>query len=108
MPHYIRQVEGPLVDAINTILDRHYAGGNIQETYTEFRELYLANEREGYHCEVAEFGEREHGHKSMIESWFPVYCNMPWSDGSESEGRAMVAKLEADNPGTRYALEWEY
>ena len=135
MPYSIKQTAGPVVDAIKAITAAYwtafYALNEVENnmfksertymhpelartTFNALRDLYMKTQPDG--TDVRDYDTRNaclpakgramDAHY-MISIWFPMYINMPWSDGSEWEGQQKVAELEAET-GHSYSLEHEY
>ncbi len=115
MPYWVAQKQGPLVNEINAITtvflvsDRSVA---IQRAaYDALLAIYYRERGNG--CKPQTFDERTAGHDPIDESymitiWFPLYANMPWSDGKSHEASRAAQRLERENPGTLYEVCYEY
>ncbi len=116
MPFWVAQKTGPLVNEINAITDAFRKSDRSVDAqriaYNALESIYH-RERGATAYKVQSFDERTAGHDPidedyMITIWFPLYANMPWSDGKSHEASREVQRLEARNPGTRYEVCYEY
>ncbi len=116
MPYWVSQKTGPLVNEINAItatFRKSNKSVDAQRTAYDALLTIYHRERGNGGCKPQTFAERTAGHDPidesyMIMTWFPLYANMPWSDGWSHDASRAAQRLEAANPGTRYEVCYEY
>lgn len=107
MPFWVAQTKGSLVDEINAVLAEYRDDADEKKAFAAMLELYR-RERGSAGLDSVKLSESSSHNDYMIRIWFPLYINMPWSDGTQSEGNRVARELERKAPGTVYEVQYEY